>query len=116
MFPRYLFIHLDDKTDNWAPIRSTLGVVSLVRFGHEPAKVPDTLLKLLAAREGSDGVHEVVTEEFRPGSKVRLTAGGFAGYEGIFKAKTGRERVVVLLDVLGREARTIVDLDSLEPV
>ena len=23
MFPRYLFIHLSDQTDNWGPIRST---------------------------------------------------------------------------------------------
>ena len=35
LFPRYLFIHLDSHTDNWAPIRSTLGVMSLVRFRSE---------------------------------------------------------------------------------
>ena len=26
MFPRYLFIYLSDQTDDWRPIRSTIGV------------------------------------------------------------------------------------------
>ena len=28
LFPRYLFIHLDDKNQNWTPIRSTPGVLA----------------------------------------------------------------------------------------
>src|SRR5215210_7146750 len=44
MFPRYLFIRLDTQSDNWAPIRSTLGVVSLVRFGQQAPQVPDALV------------------------------------------------------------------------
>ena len=45
MFPRYLFINLSDETDDWGPIRSTIGVSTLVRFGMEPAKVPENLIK-----------------------------------------------------------------------
>ena len=33
MFPRYLFVHLDQCHDNWGPIRSTIGVSHLVKFG-----------------------------------------------------------------------------------
>jgi transcriptional antiterminator RfaH len=54
-------------------------------------------------------------EEYKPGSRVRITQGGFAGYEGIFQAATGRDRVTVLLDVLGRKARATVDSASIEP-
>ena len=32
LFPRYLFIHLDQDTDNWSPIRSTFGVSGLGLF------------------------------------------------------------------------------------
>ena len=35
LFPRYLFIHLEPGVDNWAPLRSTLGVSTVVRFGVE---------------------------------------------------------------------------------
>lgn len=115
MFPRYLFIHLSNRTDNWAPIRSTLGVASLVRFGVAAARVPDDLIALLKSREDAQGLHVLPVDEYKPGSRVRITQGGFAGYEGIFQAASGHDRVTVLLDVLGRKARTIVDAASVEP-
>jgi transcriptional antiterminator RfaH len=115
MFPRYLFIHLNRATDNWAPIRSTLGVVSIVRFGRAAARVPDELLVMLRSREDAQGIQILPVEEYKPGSRVRITQGGFAGYEGIFQAATGHDRVTVLLDVLGRQARATVDSASIEP-
>jgi transcriptional antiterminator RfaH len=115
MFPRYLFIHLNSQTDNWAPIRSTLGVVSVVRFGRAAARVPDDLITALRTREDSQGIQIIPVAEYRPGSRVRITQGSFAGYEGIFQALSGRDRVTVLLDVLGRNARTTVDSASIEP-
>ncbi|MBD3646261.1 MAG: transcriptional activator RfaH, partial [Pseudomonadales bacterium] len=30
LFPRYLFIHLDEQEEDWGPIRSTRGVANLV--------------------------------------------------------------------------------------
>lgn len=115
MFPRYLFIHLNRQTDNWAPIRSTLGVVSVVRFGRTAACVPNDLISLLRSHEDSEGIQILPVEEYKLGSRVRITQGGFAGYEGIFQAVSGRDRVTVLLDVLGRKARTTVDSASIEP-
>ena len=115
MFPRYLFIHLNRQTDNWAPIRSTLGVVSIVRFGRSAARVPNDLIFLLRSREDSQGIQILPVERYKPGSRVRITQGGFAGYEGIFQAASSRDRVTVLLDVLGRKARATVDSASIEP-
>ncbi|MHB8621961.1 MAG: transcription/translation regulatory transformer protein RfaH [Sulfuricaulis sp.] len=115
MFPRYLFIHLNRQTDNWAPIRSTLGVVSVVRFGRAPARVPDDLINALRLREDAQGIQILPLANYQPGSRVRITQGSFAGYEGIFQAGSGRDRVTVLLDVLGRGARTSVDSASIEP-
>lgn len=115
MFPRYLFIRLNEQTDNWGPIRSTIGVVSLVRFGALPAAVPDRLVALLRAREDEKGIQVLPLAQFRRGAKVRITDGGFAGYEGVFLARSGRERVTVLLEVLGRHTRATVELASIEP-
>lgn len=115
MFPRYLFIRLSSQTDNWGPIRSTLGVVSIVRFGREAAQVPDSLVDALRSREDEQGIQILPIEEYKPGSRVRITQGSFAGYEGIFQAASGRDRVTVLLDILGRDARTTVDTASIEP-
>lgn len=115
MFPRYLFIHLDNQSDNWSPIRSTLGVVSLVRFGREAAQVPNELIEALRQREDEQGLQMLPSDEYRPGSRVRITEGSFAGYEGVFLAKSSRDRVVLLLDILGKHTRAVVDADVIEP-
>lgn len=116
MFPRYLFIHLDSRTDNWGPIRSTRGVSALVRFGQEPARVPDGLISFLRGREDEKGIQTVQIEEFRAGGRVRVTEGPFAGYEGVYVARSGKERVVVLLSILGQETRTQIESMVLEPI
>lgn len=116
MFPRYLFVHLDRKTDNWGPIRSTLGVVSVVRFGHEPAKVPVELVECLRSHEDAEGIHTHSPDEYRPGSRVRVVEGRLMGFEGVFLAKSSQDRVVVLLEIMGKEARTTLDAINLEPI
>ena len=78
MFPRYLFVRLDSDTDNWAPIRSTLGVVSIVRFGHEPARVPDRFVDYLRSREDEKGIQTVAVDELKPGMRVLDVCGGTA--------------------------------------
>ncbi len=114
MFPRYLFVHLDQSHDNWAPIRSTVGVVSLVRFGQQPARVPDDFIAHLRSREDEQGVQMIVTEDLSPGSRVRVAEGALMGYEGVFLARTGQERVAVLLEIMGKTARTVLDVGLLE--
>jgi transcriptional antiterminator RfaH len=115
MFPRYFFIHLNTATDNWAPIRSTIGVSTLVRFGTTPTPVPDDLVETLRERDDASGVQDIPLHEFQPGQKVRIEEGPFMGYEGIFLAKTSQERVMVLLDIVGRTARARVDAAALGP-
>lgn len=115
LFPRYLFIHLDAQTDNWGPIRSTVGVASLVRFGQEPARVPDALIGFLRGREGIEGLHEWAAPQGpAAGDRVRMVDGAFHGYEGILLARTSRERVLVLLDILGKKIRAQVSAGQLE--
>ena len=105
LFPRYLFIRLDSQTDNWAPIRSTLGVTSLVRFGTEPARVPDELVEFLQSRQNAEGLHEWAEPKLAIGDHVRVAEGPLAGYEGVLIAKSGRERVTLLLHMLGSQVR-----------
>ena len=116
LFPRYLFIHLDSHTDNWIPIRSTLGVMSLVRFGAEPARVPDDLVAHLKSHEGAEGLHEWAQPTLTVGGHARVVSGPLAGYEGILVAKSSRERVVILLDLVNGQIRAKLNPDQLEPV
>lgn len=116
MFPRYLFIYLDDQLDDWGPIRSTVGVANLVRFGGNPARLPGDFVDTLRQRADEDGVHIQPERELRLGDRVRICEGAMAGYEAVFQAKSSRERVVLLLEVAGLAARIQVASSALEPL
>ncbi len=112
LFPRYLFIHLTAGLDDWGPVRSTIGVSSLVRFGMKPARVPNNLISSIQSREGEDGYHYEQTPEFKQGDKIRITDGPLSGYEAIFKAKRSEERVLILLDMLIKTTQVEVPIDA----
>ena len=114
LFPRYLFIQLDTQADNWGPIRSTLGVTSLVSFGSQPALIPNALIRFLMQREGQTGLHEWAESNYLEGERIQIVDGALRGYAGIFLAHSGRERAVVLLEILGRPVRMQATLGQLE--
>lgn len=106
LFPRYLFVQLDSARQSLAPVRSTLGVVNLVRFGVEPKAVPDRVVNGLIDRaDPESGLHRLSCDRpLTSGARVSVIAGAFQGLEGIFERDAGNERVVVLLQLLGQEA------------
>lgn len=116
MFPRYLFIHLSNQDDDWRPIRSTIGVAAMVKFGQEPARVPDSLISSLLNREDENGVLVLAVREFQSGDAVKIMEGPMEGYEGIFHSHTGKERVSILLKIAQKSIRVQLASDQIEPV
>ena len=114
MFSRYLFIQLNQTTDNWAPIRSTLGVAAMVRFSGYPAKVPAELIKFLRSSEDASGLQKIAVEELKAGNCVQIIEGPMTGYKGIYQAQTSADRAVILLDVVGKHTRVMVDRHHLQ--
>jgi len=116
MFPRYLFIQLDDENQDWGPIRSTLGVAKLVRFGMTPARLPDALLQLLREREDELGIQILPAQELQAGDRVRIVEGVMAGYEALYQSSSGSERAILLLEIAERSAQITIKQDSIEPI
>lgn len=114
MFPRYLFIQLNCTTDNWAPIRSTLGVSSIVRFGNYPMLVPEYLLEQLRANENEHGIQYISENEFQTGDRIRIIEGAMAGMEGMYERQTSKERVTVLLNIAGQYTRVNMTRHNLQ--
>ncbi len=114
MFSRYLFIQLNQTSDNWAPIRSTLGVTDMVRFSGYPAKVPVELIDSLRVGENSAGLQQIAVEELKSGNCVQIIEGPMTGYKGIYQAQTSAERAIILLDVVGKHTRVMVDRHHLQ--
>lgn len=104
LFPRYLFVALDIDAAPWRSVNGTIGVVRLVAFGDRPAAVPDDVIDEIRAREREDGVVDLqALRPFEPGEAVDIVDGPFRDRTGIFQCRTASDRVVVLLNLLGRD-------------
>lgn len=116
MFPRYLFVRLDTDEDSWAPIHSTIGVSRLVRFGNRPAVAPANLVEDLRQHADADSIVSIENAaDFEPGQRVRVVDGPLAGIEGIIKAKSARDRVDLLLGIVGQGTTTRLSTHHLAP-
>ncbi|WP_292979208.1 transcription/translation regulatory transformer protein RfaH [Nitrosomonas sp.] len=116
LFPRYLFIQLGqgNSARSWSPIRSTRGVNRLVSFGNEPAKIDDGLIDLLQQQETAFQARP--EQLFKPGEKVQITEGAFAGIEGIYQMAEGERRVMVLIELLSKPVAMRISPASLRKV
>ena len=104
LFPRYLFICLDHGRhgQNWAPIRSTIGVSGLVTVGSSPAKMhPDLIDVLLQQQEGLSDTPERL---FKSGERLLIGSGAFAGLEAVYQMASGVNRAMVLIELMGKLA------------
>lgn len=101
LFPRYIFILLDNINDNWAPIRSTRGVVELVRSAGSPLPVPEDVVSELSARHQGQGYIDLTGgSDLVPGEKLQITSGPFAGNSAEFFSRKAEDRVIVLLNIM----------------
>jgi transcriptional antiterminator RfaH len=117
LFPRYLFLHLDVGRQAMGPVRSTVGVANIVRFGCDYTVVPNEVVENLRARADREtGVHHLGSQTpFELGSMVRIIAGAFDGLEGVFQRESGNERVIVLLTILGCSTPVRIPAEFLLP-
>src|SRR5712671_6899317 len=60
LFPRYLFLRLNEGCQALNPVRSTVGVASVVRFGSRYTVVPEHVISDLQARaDPLSGLHRL---------------------------------------------------------
>jgi transcriptional antiterminator RfaH len=112
LFPRYLFVAVDLAAQRWRSIYSTIGVARLVCNGDEPTAVPDGVVEALRSREDADGFIKLdYRAPFRAGDKIRVLDGAFSSCLGLFEGMAERERISILLDLLGRKVRVVLDAD-----
>jgi transcriptional antiterminator RfaH len=111
LFPGYLFvlIELQWHTARWSP-----GVVRIVLNGGTPAAVPDGVIAQLREREVKGLIELPRPPKFHPGDRVRVLHGPFAGHIGLYAGMKPRERVEVLLAILGGAQRVTLAADAVE--
>lgn len=114
MFPGYLCVRLCPDADDFGPIRSTVGVLRMVRFGGSYARVPDTLVEEIDAQSDEDGVCEPPERPLAPGDRVEIVDGALAGYAAVVTGVRRSDRIALLLDIAGRHVSILASRGSLE--
>jgi transcriptional antiterminator RfaH len=112
LFPRYMFVTVDMAVQRWRAIQSTIGVSHLVCHGDGPAAISPNIIDGLKAREDERGFVRLERRApFASGDKIRILDGVFSACLGLFEGMADRERVAILLDLLGRKVRVTLNAD-----
>jgi transcriptional antiterminator RfaH len=113
-FSRYLFVRMNPEQHNWAPIRSTQGVSQILRQGHQLSVVPDSYMEDLQQRM-ANSIQKAALET---GDAIEITSGPFkswaATFQKIVQMKSGEERAMAFLSILGKEQSMCFDLKDLK--
>lgn len=105
LFPRYIFFQPGSAGHSIAPVRSTLGVATIVRFGQEPAILrPETLKDIRDFEARQNLARDEDISPFQCGERVRVADGPLVGLEGLI-SDVSQQRVIVLMQLLGQDTR-----------
>ncbi|KAA8997265.1 transcription/translation regulatory transformer protein RfaH [Affinibrenneria salicis] len=106
LFPNYMFVSFDPERIHTTTISATRGVSHFVRFGSQPAVVPDDVINDLQLRP-CQGITDPQTPQ--PGDRVMITDGMFAGLQAIYTEPDGETRSMLLLNLLNKPVAQSLD-------
>ncbi len=113
LFPPYIFVRLDEQRSQWRPLLSTIGVRSVVRFREKLGFLPKGFVEEMRAYEKADGLGQMMAARVEPGMQVKILDGPFKDFIATVLSMSEKDRVWLLLDIMGRETRIQHDVWSL---
>ena len=116
LFPRYLFFRpAPGSTFAAAAAASAKGVLDLVRMGRHLPVLSNQVIQEIKDREGENGFVHLGRTPLTKGQAVRLVSGSLCDQIGIFECRDDQDRVIILVDLLGRQVRTRVAASAIAP-
>ena len=98
MFPGYIFINTE--IDKYSSVRYTKGIKDIIRFGENIAQISDEEIKSINLAEKSSRLEPMV-HEIQIGQEVSIVNGTFKGNMAKICSLPSKERVGILLHILG---------------
>ena len=112
LFPGYVFVRMDIAQQRWRAINGTVGVISLVQFGGAPHPLNDAVIDAIRDREDG-GLVSLAPDGLKKGDRVRVREGAFVEHTALLAEVSDDMRVILLLDLMGREVRVTMRRDNL---
>ena len=114
LFPGYMFVSVGINSAPWKKINSTLGVVRLVSYsGREPTRLPADIVKGLMSRCDTFG-KLLPPKKILSGDTVKILKGAFASFVATVENIDSKQRIWVMMELMGRRTRTHVKPGQIE--
>ena len=113
LFPRYLFINVNPEVKSIAPVLSTYGVSSFVKFGNHYATASDELIALIQKKAEEQSLFYEEQQIFKKGDSVYLDGYGFDNVDAIYQNPCGDSRSLILINILGKKSQISVPVGSI---
>jgi len=115
LFPGYIFVAFDAGGSVWRSVNATQGITKLVSFGSAPAEIPPEFIADL--RQRCDESDQVISDTtLKEGTSVVITRGPFTNAVGRILSMDEKQRVWLLLDLMGQQSRLAVDRSAVQAV
>src|SRR5262249_43061559 len=112
LFPAYVFVWI---VAGWWSARWCPHVGRLVLAAGVPARMPDNVIDEIKSRE-RNGLIELIKPPLRRGARVKILHGPFRDHLAIFANMKPRERVEILLQILGGGQRVELARTDIEVI
>ena len=113
LFPSYLFVR---SANQWYPVRWTDHVVRVLMSGDRPAQLPEVTVASIRKREVGGFVKLPSPPRLRKGQPVRVIRGSFEGLLAIHQGMSSRDRVWVLLNLMGQQVPVELPSRDIQPL
>jgi transcription antitermination factor NusG len=111
LFPGYAFVSIELQ---WSKARYAPGIVGLIMNGAGPARVSDQVIAGIRAHEVHGAVELPKSSGPKLGDHVKILGGPFRGHLAVYAGMKSRQRVEVLLALLGGQQRVILPRADVE--
>jgi transcriptional antiterminator RfaH len=114
MFPGYLFARFS-FIERHKEVQYAMGIAAILSFGGRYAALHESVIEDLRSRTDREEIATVHTE-LRSGDSVKIAEGALVGLDAVVTSVlSGKDRVQILLNFLGREIHAEVSVPRVLP-
>lgn len=113
LFPGYLFVSFSLTYDKWSVINSTFGVSKLLSQNNKPQIIPQKIMHELIDRCDENG-NLLPPKNMKKGDNIMVINSAFSKFISTIDRIDSKNRIWVLMNILGRETRVEITPNQIQ--